>query len=121
MIDSITGEPIRISEQGAFSPFIRLPLDQPELVKQILIDAAIRHSATGPIITYQGQPPITKIYLGYDTDIPLVRSSPGSSRGPQDGHRGEFADWPSRMRSKICPDDRWTPCTTCGISSSTAT
>jgi hypothetical protein len=87
MIDSITKEPIRVSDDGDAGPYIIVQLDQVELVKGLLDTAGYDYDVDEDAISFNDQPYTSIVNLGLQADVAGIQrllddfDSPNIARG----------------------------------------
>ncbi len=74
VINAITKEPLRVSNEGTAGPFIRLPASQIEEVSRLLKSHNVRHWVQENIISLNNGPFIAIIDLGHGGNQPAVQA-----------------------------------------------
>ena len=73
MIDSTTQAPITVSADGSAIPYIMVPVDQLEAVKEVLRNLGVSFWVEANAISLNGKPAIAVVNLGRGTDIGQVQ------------------------------------------------
>ena len=73
MIDSLTKEPIKVSDDADAWPYIRVQLDQLDQVKKLLDNAGFRYYVDEYAISFNGQPYTSVVNLEHDADVPAIQ------------------------------------------------
>jgi hypothetical protein len=74
MSDVVTKEPLHVSTDGTVGPYIMVPLDQLDEVRQLLDQHNIRYSVDEDAISLNGKPYVTVIDLGRGADAAAVQT-----------------------------------------------
>ncbi len=82
MIDSLTKEPIRVSDDGEAGPYIIVQLDQLGLVKKLLDDAGYQYYVDEVAISFNGQPYTAIVNLGRHANVPPVQEVLDDNEAP---------------------------------------
>lgn len=74
MTDAATKEPIRVSTDGATGPYIVVPADRLEQVRNLLDANRVRFWADHHAISIDGKPSVVVVNLGRGTDAGHVQT-----------------------------------------------
>ena len=74
MIDVVTKKRLYVSTDGTAGPYIMVPLDQLDEVRQLLDQHRIRYWVDEDAISLNGKPYVTVIDLGRGTDAAAVQA-----------------------------------------------
>lgn len=74
MTDVVTNEPLHVSTDGTAGPYIMVPLNQLDEVRQLLDQHKIRHSVDEDAISLNDKPFVTVIDLGRGADAVAVQT-----------------------------------------------
>lgn len=74
MIDVVTKKPLYVSTDGTAGPYIMVPLDQLDEVRQLLDQRCIHYSVDEDAISLNDEPYVTVIDLGRGTDAVAVQT-----------------------------------------------
>ena len=73
MIDTSTQKPLRVSTAGNAGPYIMVPVDQLESVRNLLDTNEISYWVDEEAVSLDGKPAITVINLGQQTDPKIIQ------------------------------------------------
>ena len=91
MIDVVTKKPLYVSTDGTAGPYIMVPLDQLDEVRQLLDQHNFRYWVDEDAISLNGKPFVTVVDLGRGTDAAAVQTIlPRGSKGPFDRQQEPF-------------------------------
>jgi hypothetical protein len=74
MTDIITKQRLYVSRDGTAGPYITVPLDQLDEVRQLLSQHSIRYWVDEHAISMNGKPYVTVVDLGRGTDADAVQA-----------------------------------------------
>ena len=79
MTDTTTKKPLRVSGNGKYRPYIRLPLSQVDEVRRLLDSHGISHALEEDAISMDGGPYIAVIDFGREADAAAIQAILDSS------------------------------------------
>ncbi|MEW4530543.1 hypothetical protein [Maioricimonas sp. JC845] len=73
MIDASTNQPLSVSVDGEAGPYVMVPVQQLDEVQAVLDRAKVRYWVDEDAISLDGEPAITVVNFGRDTDAESVQ------------------------------------------------
>ena len=74
MIDISTNKPLHVSTDGNAGPYIMVPVQQIDVVKDLLDTNSIPYSVDQDAISLDGKPEVTVVNLGLGSDAESVQN-----------------------------------------------